>query len=1522
MSHSSVKKKSKRKGPASHHPAGDNGAARAHATPQASSSRLGAFYSAGPVFGLGLPVQAKVVVGRVNDPYEREADAVADRVASGAPQAPAISRISPGGLSGLVQRQEDEKEPVQTTLVQRQEAEEEPEETTPVQTFVQRQEAEEEPEETTPVQTFVQRQAEEEEPEEATPIQTFVQRQAEEEPEETPVQTFVQRQAEEEEEETPAQTFAQRQAEEEAEETPAQTFVQRQAEEEAEETPAQTFAQRQAEEEPEETPAQTFAQRQEAEEEPEEEEEPIQPKGEPDRASASPSLDSQLASTQSGGFPLPEGTRSQMETHFASDFGHVRLHTDHEAHHMTRQLHAQAFTSGHHIYFGAGRYNPANNTGQRLIAHELTHVVQQGASRGTRGTTAAQPTASTIVQRSWLGRAWGAVTGAVSGAIDFVSQGLEAGKRALMRHLRDFVREIPGYRLFTVVLGSDPISGDAVAKSGRNFIEAGLDVIPGGALLKRKLEQEGALGEAAAWLDEQIDLLDFSPSQIVAEFRRFWRELELGDLASPRRVFQSVQNIFRPPIRRLFRFARNVAVRLLQIVKDYVVSQVIGFVRQRTRAYPLLTVILGQDPISGETVQRTPMNLLRGFMQLSEDGAQKLRQMEETGTLQRAANWINRAVARLTRNLRAIRSGFTRIWSRVTIQNLMHPIRTFQEIYRTFAGPVGDIISFLIEVGVQVLRFIKDALLRRLAAYARTVRGYPLLTVILGRDPFSGQEVPRTAHNFIRGFLSLLSDGEERYRNLQQSGAIDRAFAWLNNEVERLNLSWEAIRELFLTAWRSLSIRDLANPIAAFRRMINLFRAPVGRILRFAAAVGIKILEFVFEGIMGAGGARVLAILRRAGDTFMTIIRNPVGFLRNLINAVVQGFRQFAANILRHLASGLVGWLFGALEGAGLQLPERFDLRGIISLVLQILGLTYARIRPRLVRLLGERTVSILERTFEFLRVLVTEGPAGAWRRIVEYAGNLRDRVMEGIRNWVITRVVVAAVTRLATMFNPVGAVLQAILAIYNTVMFFIERINQIMALVEAVTNSISNIAAGNISAAANYVEQTMARTLPLIISFLARLLGLGNISGAIRRIIQRIRRPIDRAIDRLVRWIARQARRLMRRARGLFERATGTAGLTAAQRLDRALTAAQRIVNRYAGRRVGRVVLRPLLAAIRLRYRLRTLEVVPRGRNWAVRGAASPDEERPTNAQVQDGEEEGALAAYRGIHFYPDWSEERYKQEVTRKARDIIGQPEFSGATQQVAERLSGPESPTVEQLEGAARIVQEEMRQLTSRPAEDPVEPPEQRVRRAAFTALSRRGIERPTDADFEAEMESQRRRLTRMRPIEMRRGGTRIRFANMFYVAINRYVDNMRLFLQELQNVRAGRYSGLQFTRLPFVSTSKRASAAARYALATHRPQRERRRMGIVGRLFVYLFRVSEQVRQGVLNIERLHREGRINRGQWRIREAEVAFTGSIPGENRVGYHDAQSSDSEAALGRRGEDTARDRAGAMGGLVEWAD
>ncbi len=87
---------------------------------------------------------------------------------------------------------------------------------------------------------------------------------------------------------------------------------------------------------------------------------------------------SRIESSKGGGNPLPGTTRSFMESRFGNPFGDVRIHDNAEADHLSGDLGANAFTVGKDIFFAHGRYAPDSDAGQRLLAHELTHTVQQG----------------------------------------------------------------------------------------------------------------------------------------------------------------------------------------------------------------------------------------------------------------------------------------------------------------------------------------------------------------------------------------------------------------------------------------------------------------------------------------------------------------------------------------------------------------------------------------------------------------------------------------------------------------------------------------------------------------------------------------------------------------------------------------------------------------------------------------------------------------------------------------------------------------------------------------------------------------------------------------------------------------------------------------------------------------------------------------------------------------------------------------------------------------------------------------
>lgn len=94
-------------------------------------------------------------------------------------------------------------------------------------------------------------------------------------------------------------------------------------------------------------------------------------------------MESRINSARGSGQPLPERVRSPMERAFGADFSGVRVPEDSEVDGMTHSLQARAFTTGEDIFFKSGEYSPGSSSGQQLIAHELTHVVQQGGGTST-----------------------------------------------------------------------------------------------------------------------------------------------------------------------------------------------------------------------------------------------------------------------------------------------------------------------------------------------------------------------------------------------------------------------------------------------------------------------------------------------------------------------------------------------------------------------------------------------------------------------------------------------------------------------------------------------------------------------------------------------------------------------------------------------------------------------------------------------------------------------------------------------------------------------------------------------------------------------------------------------------------------------------------------------------------------------------------------------------------------------------------------------------------------------------------
>jgi hypothetical protein len=99
-----------------------------------------------------------------------------------------------------------------------------------------------------------------------------------------------------------------------------------------------------------------------------------------DNNEASSSIENRISNSKNSGSPLPESVKGNMDHAFGTDFSAVKIHTDDDAVQMNKDLNAKAFTHGNDIYFNEGKYDTGSQTGKHLLAHELTHVVQQESS--------------------------------------------------------------------------------------------------------------------------------------------------------------------------------------------------------------------------------------------------------------------------------------------------------------------------------------------------------------------------------------------------------------------------------------------------------------------------------------------------------------------------------------------------------------------------------------------------------------------------------------------------------------------------------------------------------------------------------------------------------------------------------------------------------------------------------------------------------------------------------------------------------------------------------------------------------------------------------------------------------------------------------------------------------------------------------------------------------------------------------------------------------------------------------------
>ena len=274
--------------------------------------------------------------------------------------------------------------------------------------------------------------------------------------------------------------------------------------------------------------------------------------------------------------------------------------------------------------------------------------------------------------------------------------------------------------------------------------------------------------------------------------------------------------------------------------------------------------------------------------------------------------------------------------------------------------------------------------------------------------------------------------------------------------------------------------------------------------------------------------------LARAAGVVGEIIKDPIGFLGNLIAGVKGGILKFKDTIVDHLRKGLLSWLFGALAEGGIELPDTFDLKGIIKLLGSIFGLTWNFIRNRIVKQIGEKAMAAVEKGVEIFQVLSTQGVGGLWQMFVDKLGDIKEMILEQVKDFVITKIITAGITWLISLLNPAAAFIKACKLIYDVIMFFVENAARIMKFVNTILDGVADIVRGNVGAVVNKIDDALGQMVPILIGFLASVLGIGGIGQKIRQIIQTLQKPIKKALDFVIKTGLKLAGPIIRGIKGI----------------------------------------------------------------------------------------------------------------------------------------------------------------------------------------------------------------------------------------------------------------------------------------------------------------------------------------------------------------------------------------------------
>jgi hypothetical protein len=873
-----------------------------------------------------------------------------------------------------------------------------------------------------------------------------------------------------------------------------------------------------------------------------EHEEKIQRKATNSTAEKAVDVSAELKNSKAGGNSLPAPVNAFMSRSIGADFSRVRVHTDARAAAMSRALNAHAFTNGSDVYFNTGMYDPESPAGKHLLAHELTHVVQQGYAPVTDNAIV-NPGQTADIQRFELGDLEGLnpldinVDDLVRKYMPELFELKNAGGLVpwLEKKISGAVETMMNAAVAPVKGAVDFISGlsPTMAKIINWIKTAGVKISKNDCSSFTELGEmiEQLADELAAPAIEKIKELSQKAS---AWFSEVWQKFGLpvwdfikGYIGDQWELIKSLGNTI---------WEKTAPVRTLAASLWVKFKNWLGIGDGPEGQNGIIQWIEGKLLAIWEKIKqkvepfKKQLMIAGGVLLMLSPAGPFIAIGALFAGVVTAVNWIRKNLSS-PKDIALLRVKFEKEILPAVMRGLTAATGALKEILGGITGKltsvVGALGSLASIVADGVLSFIQSALVWITAKFNDLAEWAATKLTDLGiwlQKIFDG----------VRSFATLI------IHFLEKVNAVANNIMSLPGLI--IGGLWAKIPLCIRNGIEDFLVNMILKNIPFFEDVVALIKywqkikAGALDAIKTVFITGdlkggvLKVFKLLLD-VLGIPVQLVTGIYNKAITAFDEIVNKPKVIFANIVEAVKAGFSKFKNNFLKNAIDAIGNWIFSQVKEV--KMPKNFSLQSVFGVVMDILGITENNIFKRIELKTSKPFADKLRKVYEGVSaagkwiVNVIKDPKAAYEQAKDKVKELKTTLFKSIGSWISKNVIGVFMAKIAAELasTPFGEAIEAIIDTYKMIKTAIEYAEKILRVVDSVLDGILDLAAGVITKAADAVEKGLVTGMEAAVAFIAKVIGLGDLPVQVKKIVEQDIRPIidsgiDFVIDGIIKFV------------------------------------------------------------------------------------------------------------------------------------------------------------------------------------------------------------------------------------------------------------------------------------------------------------------------------------------------------------------------------------------------------------------